>query len=66
RLLKIPKKNLMPHNNTLISNLTESSNNVEAWKKILRHYFGYFDDDIWSIQMIPSDTMDWFDKEYTT
>ncbi|KAH0917428.1 hypothetical protein HID58_025088, partial [Brassica napus] len=66
RLLQIPKKNLMAHNNTLISNLTESSNNVEAWEKILRHYFGYFDDDIWIIQMIPSDTMHWFDKEYTT
>ncbi|KAG5378187.1 hypothetical protein IGI04_026029 [Brassica rapa subsp. trilocularis] len=66
----------MAHNNTLISNLTESSNNVEAWEKNTtkrhlivahpNHYFGYFDDDIWSIQMIPSDTMHWFDKEYTT
>ncbi|KAH0858602.1 hypothetical protein HID58_086863, partial [Brassica napus] len=36
RLLQTLKTNIMAHNNTLISDLSESSYNVEVWEKILR------------------------------
>ena len=36
RLFQTLKANLMAHNNALILDLSESSNNVEMWAKILR------------------------------